>query len=57
MQRGEVIVTFLMKDIVVDSYTRRNQFSYPALYNGFGGFRVFQLVADGYALPGPYQFW
>lgn len=45
-----------MEDIVVNGNPGSYQFGNAALYNGFGCFGVFQLVANGYALPGTHQF-
>src|SRR6185503_5995581 len=55
VQRCKIIVAFLMKDIVVSGYAGGNEFGNAAPYNSFSGFWIFQLIADGHALPRAYQ--
>ncbi len=55
MNGGEVVVAAPVEYVVVERHTRRNQFSNAPFHNAFGHGRVFELVADGYALARPHQ--
>ena len=47
-QAGEEVVLLLVKQLVVESHSRRNQFCNTSFDQFLGEFRVFQLVADGH---------
>ena len=50
------VVLLVRQDIVADGYSRCNQFGNTSFHQFLGGFRVFQLVADGYSSSGTNQF-
>ena len=56
MDGGKEVVFFMVEDIVIDRDTRSHQFSDAAFHQFFRKLRIFQLVADGYALAGTHQF-
>ena len=56
MDGGKEVVFFMIEDIVIDRDAGSNQFGNAAFHQFFRELRIFQLVADGYALTGTYQF-
>ena len=56
MNGGEEVVFTVIQYIVVNGYARRYQFGDTAFHQFLGELRVFQLVANGYALARTYQF-
>ena len=55
MNGGEEVVFTVIQYIVVNGYARRYQFGDTAFHQFLGELRVFQLVANGYALARTYQ--
>ena len=56
MNGCEEVIFFMIKNIIVDGNTRRNQFRHPAFHQFLGQLRIFQLVADGNTFTGSHQF-
>src|SRR5690606_26938035 len=51
----QIVIGFLLHDVVAVRHAWRYQLGYTPLYAGLGGFRVFQLVAYRHTLAGTYQ--
>ena len=56
MHGAEVVVGPALQSLVVHAHTGRYQLGYSPLHQPFGLLGVFELVADGHALPGPHEF-
>ena len=56
MDGTKKVVLLLFQNFVVGGDAGRHQFGDAALDEGFGEFGIFQLVADGHAVAGAYQF-
>ena len=48
MNAGKEVILLLLKDLVIVGNPGGNKFGNTAFDNGFGQFRIFQLVADGH---------
>ena len=57
MHRSQEIVLLLLQHIVIIGNARRDQFHHAALYQLFGQFRVFKLLAHSYFQSGANQLW
>ena len=57
MHSGKKVVFLIIQHIVAHGHTRRHKFGDAAFDEFFGQFRVFQLVANGYAFARTYKFW
>ncbi len=56
MDAGKEIIFLLLQDPVVIGDPRGDKFRNTSFYYFFGQLGIFELVADGHALPGPDQF-
>src|ERR1044072_291913 len=56
MNTTQEVIAVMLQHFIVGGHTGCNQFGYPAFYNAFGLFGIFELIANGYTITGPHQF-